>query len=458
MRAGRGAGVPLAEPVTLDTAKATLTRTRRGGRAQKIAAGDWAFANCRAQAFPGTPDPTSLCVRGGFDPAFAYDLHYTGRSPPVLGIGFAAVRDLVDFLRHDTGSAAAPNPVAGQVKYTVMTGVSQAGNFVRSFIHLGFNLARGERIVFDGANPHIAARLVPLNVRFGVPGGAAEPFEPGSEGVLWWGQHEDGARKRGGSSLLARCQLTRSCPKIVETAGLSGVLGPASVAGLRRRGCGGRHPVAVERTSLLLPVDDARWRSRRLQRNGACRACRLRAPRQPQSADAQPARDHRCARRLGGERQGAAGEPLSDARAGRSRRAHAQAHSASARSRACRARRQDQRLSVAGLRRRLPCRGSLRRDDDAAAAHRAHREDAGAACGCRRQRDRRRAVGAAARSARYVSRAGTNRPSGITGGKAADSTGHSSRSRRPPPNAPRPAIRGCRCRSVMAITRGSCVA
>ncbi|MEO6078989.1 MAG: alpha/beta hydrolase domain-containing protein [Steroidobacteraceae bacterium] len=226
LRAGLGAGVPLAVPATLDTTQARLTRTPRGGRAQKLSPDDWAFADCSTRPFPGTPDPHSLCVRGGFDPSFAYDLRYTGQGPLVLGIGFAAVRDLVDFLHHDPGSAAAPNPLAGQVRHTVMTGVSQAGNFVRSFIHLGFNLAHG-RIVFDGANPHIAARQVPLNVRFGVPGGAAEPFEPGSEGVLWWGQHEDRGRKRGGSSLLARCQLTQSCPKIVET------LGSAEFWGLR---------------------------------------------------------------------------------------------------------------------------------------------------------------------------------------------------------------------------------
>ena len=34
-----------------------------------VRADQWAFADCRAVPFPGTPDPTQICVKGGFDPA-----------------------------------------------------------------------------------------------------------------------------------------------------------------------------------------------------------------------------------------------------------------------------------------------------------------------------------------------------------------------------------------------------
>jgi hypothetical protein len=86
-------------------------------------------------------------------------------------------------------------------------------------VHLGFNEAESGQRVFDGINPHIAARLLPLNLRFGVPGGAANEYEPGSEGVLWWGRHDDMVRGQGTGSLLDRCQRSRSCPKVVETFG-----------------------------------------------------------------------------------------------------------------------------------------------------------------------------------------------------------------------------------------------
>ena len=48
--------------------------------------------------------------------------------------------------------------------------------FLRSFIHLGFNQDESGRIVWDGVNPHIAARQNAMNFRFAVAGGAAEPL------------------------------------------------------------------------------------------------------------------------------------------------------------------------------------------------------------------------------------------------------------------------------------------
>ena len=58
------------QPASLDTAKAQLIRPplRRASREQSIAAADFAFADCSATPFPGKPDPTKLCLKGGFDP------------------------------------------------------------------------------------------------------------------------------------------------------------------------------------------------------------------------------------------------------------------------------------------------------------------------------------------------------------------------------------------------------
>ncbi|GGB42860.1 hypothetical protein GCM10011380_35420 [Sphingomonas metalli] len=218
---GIGRPTPRPAPVSLDTRRARLFRQTSDTAAPvDIAPGDWAFADCRTMPFPGTPDPGRLCLRGGFDRNQAYTLVYEGKAPQVLGIGFAAVRDLNSFLR----SAAAddvgnPNPVAKMVRWPIITGTSQSGNFVRSFIALGFNQGEDGHRVFDGANPNIAARQVPLNIRFGVPGGAAGLYEPGSEGPLWWTSYTDRVRGRGTASLLDRCRLSQTCPKIVETFG-----------------------------------------------------------------------------------------------------------------------------------------------------------------------------------------------------------------------------------------------
>jgi hypothetical protein len=158
---------------------------------------EWALADCRTVPFPGTPDPTQLCVKGGFDPARLYQLSYTVRDPLVLGIGLAATRDITAFFRGAAADAqGTPNPVAGAIHHVVAIGDSQSGNFIRTFIHLGFNEGADGRPVWDGAFPRIAARQTPINVRFGVPGGAAVVFEAGSEPAIWWGGYEDRGRGR----------------------------------------------------------------------------------------------------------------------------------------------------------------------------------------------------------------------------------------------------------------------
>jgi hypothetical protein len=138
----------------------------------------------------------------------------------VLGIGYAATRDLQSFLRYgERDEAGTPNPLAGQIRWIVSRGDSQSGNFIRSYIHLGFNQDEAGRIVWDGAHPHIAARQLALNFRFAIGGGYAGPFQPGSEGVLWWSKHPDTARKRPPAGLLDRCTATKTCPKIFDTFG-----------------------------------------------------------------------------------------------------------------------------------------------------------------------------------------------------------------------------------------------
>jgi hypothetical protein len=84
---------------------------------------------------------------------------------------------------------------------------------------LGFNEDESDRAVWDGANAHIAARQLPINFRFAQPGGAASMYEPGSEGVLWWGNFRDEARGRSEAGLLDRCRATGTCPKVFETFG-----------------------------------------------------------------------------------------------------------------------------------------------------------------------------------------------------------------------------------------------
>ncbi len=213
-------------PASLDPTAATLvaavSESAEGVKAGvvKIASSDWAFANCDATPFPGTPDPSRLCIKGGFNPALLYELRYTVKDPFVLGVGFAATRDLNAFLRYEAADdAGTPNPVAGMVRWAVSEGSSQSGAFLRAFIRLGFNQAENGRIVWDGSNPNIAARVIDLNRRFALPGGDVELYGLGTEAPVWWEDWNDAPRGRGTSGLLERCRATRTCPRIMETFG-----------------------------------------------------------------------------------------------------------------------------------------------------------------------------------------------------------------------------------------------
>ena len=210
-------------PASLDTTKAKLIsiahENNLGVRTGvvEIRSGDWAFASCATTAFPGTPSSTQICLRNGFDPSLAYELVYTAKDPLVLGVGMAAMRDVVSFFRH--ASAADGNPVGGAIKSVIGYGISQSGRYTKTFLLLGFNEDENGRRVWDGADPNIGGAMGQFNIRFAQPGNIANIFEPGAEGPLWWTDYNDKARGRGVTGLLQRCRASNTCPKIFEDFG-----------------------------------------------------------------------------------------------------------------------------------------------------------------------------------------------------------------------------------------------
>ena len=74
-------------PASLDTTLAKLV-TRDAETTdglvigeRPVASADWAWARCSATLpFPGTPDATQICVRGGFDAAKLYQVVYKAKS------------------------------------------------------------------------------------------------------------------------------------------------------------------------------------------------------------------------------------------------------------------------------------------------------------------------------------------------------------------------------------------
>ena len=192
----------------------------QAGAQNEIQDRNFAFADCSQTPFPGKPDLTKLCVKDGFDPKLAYTLAFTAKNPKVLGVGFAATRDLVTFLRYGERDAAGnPNPLAGRMRWAVGRGVSQSGNFLRAFVNLGFNTGEDGLQVFSGINPIVAMRMNSMSYRFAAPGGLVGLYEVGNDGTNWWGDYDDTVRGLGAHSLQARCAAAGNCPKVVEILG-----------------------------------------------------------------------------------------------------------------------------------------------------------------------------------------------------------------------------------------------
>jgi hypothetical protein len=208
-----------------DNSDAVLTEQVRAADVPRtISAKDWAFADCSTQPFPGTPSTTHVCLPGGFDTNHIYRLIYTATNPSVSGIGFAATRDLVSFLRHGATDSSAPaNPLAGAGAggFTVLGfGLSQDGRFLRDFLYQGFNRDERDRKVFDGLDVHIAAARMSLNQRFSQPGYNALQHETRLAATqdmpLSWATIRDPVTGRT-DGILHACQQTDSCPVIFQT-------------------------------------------------------------------------------------------------------------------------------------------------------------------------------------------------------------------------------------------------
>ncbi len=175
---GDGANIKLSYPAaSTDKAKARLVvRDREEDPRTEIAADGWEFVDAS----------TIRLANGKFAPIKIYELWYEATQPKIVGIGYAATRDLVSFLRHARAdSAGNPNPVnstaegaAPAVRHTIALGISQSGRYLRHHIELGMNRDEDGGRVFDGVLAHISgAGKVFANHTFAEPGRTATQHE-----------------------------------------------------------------------------------------------------------------------------------------------------------------------------------------------------------------------------------------------------------------------------------------
>jgi alpha/beta hydrolase family protein len=161
----------------VDKAGARLTvRKRESDPRSEIPASGWEFADARSIRL--TPPGTR------FMPVKIYELWYEATGAKIVGMGFAATRDFVSFLRYERADAnGTPNPALASgaeegPRYALAFGVSQAGRYLRHHLDLGMNKDERGRRVFDGVLAHISgAGKVFANHTFAEPGRTATQHE-----------------------------------------------------------------------------------------------------------------------------------------------------------------------------------------------------------------------------------------------------------------------------------------
>jgi len=151
---------------TLDKSQATLTvRQHLTDPAEDVPASGWEFTSggTAIRLLPaGTP----------FEQSAIYEFTYTAKNPVVAGIGLAATRDFVSFLRYATADDFGnPNPLAGDVQHAYTFTVSQPARYMNDFQTLGFNEDEQGRRVVDGVLNWLGGGSgVNINFRFGQTG------------------------------------------------------------------------------------------------------------------------------------------------------------------------------------------------------------------------------------------------------------------------------------------------
>ena len=199
-------------------AMSTFTvRARQGAPRVTLAESSWRFTNERQIRLNRPP---------GLDGGAIYELLYLAKDPIVMGLGFAAMRDVISFLRYEiTDGEDNPNPLmaVGLPSTAISLGSSQSGRFLRDMLYLGFNEDLGGRIVFDGMHPSIAgSRKTFTNYQFSQPGRWQKQHEdhffPGDQFPFTYGTVYDPISDRA-DGLLVRCSASNTCPRIIHSDG-----------------------------------------------------------------------------------------------------------------------------------------------------------------------------------------------------------------------------------------------
>lgn len=213
--AGPKGTLPLSYPAAgTDAAQARLTvRATPLAPARELPATAWRYLNASSVEIDRPAD---------VDAGAIYTFVYTARDPRPMGLGMAAVRDVVSYLKSGRPDAAGQaNPMAGrQPRTAVALGISQSGRFLRDWIWQGFNADLAGSRVFDGVMPTIAgSRKTFTNRRWAQPGRYSRQHEDhffyGDQFPFTYAVGTDPVSGRS-DGIFSRCAVNSTCPKVIH--------------------------------------------------------------------------------------------------------------------------------------------------------------------------------------------------------------------------------------------------
>jgi len=197
---------------SLDRSSATLTVRQHLTDARTPVAA-WEYVNERTIRL--------LPAGTAFQQSAIYEFMYTAKNPVVTGLGFAATRDFVSFLRHasadDFGTA---NPLAGHVDGVLAFAISQPARYLNDFVTLGFNQDENGKRVLDGVLNWIAGGSGSNeNFRFAQPGRTERNrqnhlYPEANFPFAFNRTHDPLTGKSDGRGV--QCARTHTCPKFMQ--------------------------------------------------------------------------------------------------------------------------------------------------------------------------------------------------------------------------------------------------
>lgn len=163
---------------------------------RQLPAGDWSFDEGRIRLSR---------------PALAgelYEVIYESANPPVAGVGLAAIRDLISYLKKEH-------------RHAIGFGTSQSAMVLRALLYEGFNQDEDGKRVFDGIFAHVAGGRRSTFQRFTQPSRTAGPFRNASLSTTDQFPFADAELKDRTSGrrdgVLAKANAAKVVPKIFYT-------------------------------------------------------------------------------------------------------------------------------------------------------------------------------------------------------------------------------------------------